>query len=149
MTTLTGSVSLAGILADLAEEVAQAKDNGARPVPMQPGDKVLADLSGNDELKALFGLKAHYAKLAIKNAQAFQMFGALPWGMTDEQAVEIGMKRIAYEELFWNLARRLSGQYGPYVGIREGFVLVEPEVERPSGKKGRASLAAEISKVVN
>lgn len=149
MTTLTGSVSVAGIQAELAEEIAGGVSGNAKPVAMQEGDKVLADLSNNDELRALFSLKTKYMRLAVKNAQAFQTFGALPFGTTDEQAVEIGFKRVVYEELFWNLARKLAGQYGPYVGIREGFILVEPQVERPSGKAGVVNLAAELSKAIN
>jgi hypothetical protein len=132
MTTLTGRVSLAALLHEIAEEVQNFvfdPERDREPQSGQPTDIVVADLSHNEEVKRLYWLRDRYNTLSVRNTMAYNFTGGLPEGVSAEEGMVTGVKAGIYDEMFWWLARRAAGETGPAVGMRRGFILVKPDLE--------------------
>lgn len=140
-------VCLLDVLADLLDEAEEA-DTEFEPIPepLRAGDRVVADLSGNADVRALFSLKVAHEFTLQRHLAYATLHGHLPPGLTDAAAHECQFKAHVYSELFWKLVHEASQCFAPVIGIRTGFLVTVPGGEPVSGVADEL-LACELERV--
>lgn len=134
----TRNVSLRDVLAEIEEEVRAyvPHEDELKPVAGEPGDQVVGVVELPEVMK-LFALKNKY-DLRTKTIGLYYTHtgGKFPEGVTEADAIRAQERAEAYEGLFWGLVRRLTDQWGVALAIREGWVVVIPDVAKLRAERG-------------
>ena len=128
MESIKGQVSLREFFAEIEAEVEayEPKPEELTPVAVQPGDEIVGVVADNEEVKKLFALKNKYDLQSKKYGFSYQLFGGFPAGVEPKDTIVTEERAEVYETAFWALVRRLTGQYGVALAIREGWQVAVP-----------------------